>query len=210
MDAATMRQKFRDRTHNLAGGLQDGQVDVYLNQVFRYTIPDKVDGMVSDGDWSIATVAAQQTYQMAINIHTPRYPAYVDGREVKTYTHQEQFWWSYEKASTTTGKPTAILFHGGGATSTVQHSITCWPIPDDVYTITGQARVYPTQGVADIGDLNDTHALAVVAGAAKDFAYDESEDVIVTREAGRFQELLIDLARRSRGPARRHRWRPTF
>ena len=204
-----MRTLFRGRVAGLASALSDNDVDVYLDQTLQYSIPSRVDGMLSDGEWTFPTVASTVSYQLPANVHSPRVPVYVDGDSITTYTRRDQFWVDYDADTTTESKPTAALIYGGGDSSVARHSVRFYPIPDAVYTVTGGARVYPTTSIASISDLDDIHALAVVSGSAQEFALNKSEDEIAQREGIRFQDLLGLLRTRSNSPAER-RYRRTF
>lgn len=210
MNLATMRSEFSKRVAGLDSALTSTDVDAYLNRAFRYTIPDKVHGMLSDGTWTFDTVASTVEYELPANVHTPRKPVYVDGEPIETYTRREQFWWDYDADTTDTAEPRAALIYGGGDQTYARHLIRFYPIPDAAYTITGGGRLYPAEDMTAATDLNPTHALAIVASAAQEFALDLSVDEIAQREGVRFLDKLSDLRTRSNGPARERRRRRTY
>ena len=210
MDPATMRQRFRDRVHNLSGDLTDAEVDVYLDNALQSEIPERVDGMLSDGEWSIDTVAGTTSYQMPSYVHTPRDTVYVDGDLVETFTSREQFRLRVDADTTNTGTTQYVLIYGGGDTSELTHTIEVFPVPADVYVLSGAARVYPTDSISDKTDVNTTLALAIISGAALEFALDNSEDEVAVREGSRFEAKLSQLRNRARGPAAKQRWRVTY
>jgi hypothetical protein len=211
MNAATMRQRLRTRVAGQADGWSDAQVDVLLNQIYRGTIPNLVDGMLSDGEWTKDTIAGMVEYQLPATVHSPRVPVYVDGVSIATSARRDQFWASYDADTTTTGPPQAALFYGGGDSTEGTHMVRVYPVPDAVYTLTGAARVYPSDNIAEkTNGMDDTHALAVIARAAQEFALDYSLDEIAKREGERFAALLSQLRVRSSGPAQEARFRRTF
>ena len=210
MDLATMRSKFQDRLGGIASALLDADVDVYLNQIYRFTIPDEVDGMLSDGSWTFDTVASTMEYELPAGVQSPKVPVYVDGDPIATFTRRDQFWLDYDADTTDTGEPQAALLYGGGDQTYARHLVRFYPIPDAVYTITGGGRMYPTADLTVSSDLYTPHALAIVAGAAQEFALDKHLDDIAKREGERFQQLLSQLRTRSRAPVRERRYRRTF
>ena len=212
MNAATMRQRFKDRVAGLASGLDDSAIDVYLNQVYQGTLPNIVDGMLSDGEWTKDTIAGTVEYQLPATVHSPRGQVYVDGDPIPTYTRRDQFRALCDADTTDTGKPQAALFYGGGDSTEGTYIVRVYPAPPaTVYTISGLARVYPSDTIAEKTDgMDDTHALAVIARAVQEFALDNSLDEIAQREGQRFAPLLSQLRVRSNGQAQEARFRRTF
>lgn len=189
MNLEQMRTKFKDQLAGMAASVEDGDIDTLLNRAYQFAIPEVVSGFLTEGEWTITTVAATGSYTMPVTVYSVRKeaPEIDDTHYLGYYTRPERFWRTYKRVSAANARPTGALFYG--------QTCELRPIPDAVYTVRVQARVYPSALTSD-GLDNETHALAVVYGAAQEYAEDRSLNV-TAELAAKYQTKLGQLRTRS-------------
>ncbi len=225
-----MRARLSRRTGGLTDSLTNDEVDEYLDYIHKHKLPHKVPGYMHDGEWSFTTVADQEDYHLGTNavdggVHSVHGPVKVDGDAVPTYTRLDHWNEDHDPDSTGTGKPNVALVYGTqnadrltetGSLDGIGFSrpvVRVYPSPDaSTYTVSGGGRLFPTitfDGPDGAELLTDwTLVWAILAGAAQEFALDNSEDEMAQREGLRFAECLSSLRSRSLTPAqeRPHFW----
>lgn len=207
MNLATMRLRFHERCHNVTDDLTDAAVDVWLNAEYSYAIPDDMPGSITDDGWVVATVASTKEYDYPDYVHSIRRGALIDDNPIKMFFRAAEMWARNTLSSTTESKPYAALFYN--------EKMTLYPVPDGVYTISIPARCYPNDGttvseLVDAGLTNETHALAVVAGAAAEYLADLGDKEAAMEEYARRQMYMGRLRTRSVSPPKGRRARRDF
>ena len=185
-----MRTKFKAQLAGLAEALSDGEIDVFLNGAYQFAIPDEVSGFITEGLWTITTVADTGTYSHPSTLYSVRMrrPKLDDTYYLGFYSRPELFWDTYDRVSTANARPTGALFYG--------QECELRPIPDAVYTVRVYARVYPAVLTAN-GLDNRTHALATVYAAAQEYAEEGDHEALMAKLVPRYERQKSALQARS-------------
>jgi len=203
-----MRIRFNDRCANLADDLSDVEIDVLLNEQYIYAIPDDIPGSFSDGWWFEGTVSGTQQYDYASFVHSVRHGAFIDDDPIRMFFRPSEMWARYDLGSTEEKKPCAALFY--------EKKMTFSPTPDDRYMMSIPCRVYPNDGLSistgltDDGLDNNSHALAVISGAAAERLADSGDFEHASAELGRRAMYMKRLRIQSVLPPRGRRARRSF
>ncbi len=203
MNLQDMRASFKRRTGGLADGLSDGDVDKYLNHAYQHTIPDLVPGQLTDGVWSLTTIALTDTYAFPDYVHSVRPGLRIGDSFLDLHDRERDFWLRYDPTSVQTAEPDAVLNYG--------RSLQFRPTPNAEYTVSIPARLYPNAAGALLSLTANglawyTHANAVIWHGLVEFAEDYDLTAIEARaeaKAGRATSMMT-----SRGLARSRRRRP--
>ena len=155
----------------------EADLDRYLNQVWRYAIPDRLSGASVRGIRTFATVIGQDTYDLDVlfpgEIRAIQRPVLLGSDRLRFYSDPEAFWGDHEPSDATQGTPWAVLAAG--------RRLVLRPTPSAVLTVYVQCLSYRA-ALADDGIADDREAGVVLAGAAELVALDLGMDDI----AGRF------------------------
>ncbi len=199
MDRAKMRERYRKLLGGLADNDTDQSVNEALNDAYQYGLPSAVGGPLSEGTWTLTTVASQESYPIPAYVIAPREGITVDDYKVQYFARSDEFWTRYRRGDTGEGIPRAALFYGS--------TVTLRPVPSAVFSIHIPARMGPaTQLEQDTDAIDDfNHAMAVVCLAAQEFVADEDLEELHEKLSARFElyksRLSLKVTGRSRGPA---------
>jgi len=202
VDQVAMIQRFKTRLAGTADALSEAECLIYLDEVYQHMIPDEVPGFLTEGDFTVSTVASTQEYDFPDTVHSVRRGAQIDDEMIDTYFRASEMWFHHTRTDVSEGLPYSALFY--------EKKIALFPVPDAVYTLWVPARMYPAAGLTSTGIANDTHAKTVVAGGAREYAADLGYDEIATREGLRFADGLSSLKCRSASVPRERLARRTF
>jgi len=194
-----MRTQFKAQLAGLAASEADVDIDVLLNGAYQFTIPDDVSGFITDGEWTITTVAGTGSYAYPSTVHSVRMeaPDLDDTYYLSYNTRPELFWHAYKRVSAANARPTGALFYG--------EVCELRPIPDAVYTVRVYARVYPAALTDPDGLTNRTHARAVVYAAAFEWAEQRDHEELMVKLAARYEAQKNALRSRSNNQPRERR-----
>jgi len=198
-----MRTEFKNQLAGLAESVSDGEIDVLLNRAFQFTIPEEVSGFLTEGEWTITTVAGTGSYAYPSTVYSVRkhQPELDDTYYLGWYSRPELFWDTYKRVSAANTRPTGALFYG--------ETCELRPIPDAVYTVRVQARVYPAALTDPDGLANETHALAVIYAASFEWAEVRSLDFRAEIDA-RYRVKLDKMRTRSNNRSRERKRTRSF
>ena len=202
MNLETMRSRFNDRCANLADDLSDAEIDVLLNEQYSYAIPDDLPGVITEGEWVYTTAASTQAVDFPDYVHSIRRGAIIDDTQIKMIFRASEMWARYEKSSTDESKPYAALFY--------EEKMTLFPVPDAAYTVSIPIREYPNDGtnvsiLTEDGLSNDSHAKAVISGAAAERLADSGDFEHAQAETSRRATYMKRLRTRSVSPPKGRR-----
>lgn len=195
MDLATMRERvltklgLRDSTD-----IDQADLDVELNRVWRYAIPNRVEMAGVRQMLAFSTQVGVDAYDIdgagvfAKPIRALEEPFVRTGDvELDLYSVPLLFWRDFSLTGTQTGAPTALLLVG--------RMMTLRPTPDAVYSIYASAIRYRDElvsaGISD-GDEADT----VVNGAVAHLAEENGFDEIATRYGALYETSIANLSRK--------------
>lgn len=197
MDLATMITRFKTALAGQADDESNAAITARLNAVYRYTIPDIVSGFLTDDHWSITTASGTTSYPFPDYVHSVR-----DGVQNEDGTLLTVWWeaarFLYEMGgedvwAASSDKPSDIAF----VVSDGVRAAFFYPNPDAAYEIWVPIRSYGKADLTSSGLTNHTHAQAVVAGAAFEYAEDDTLDEIAAKEGARFMRFVGQLRSRS-------------
>ena len=195
MNLAAMRTKFKGQMAGLADSMSDADIDVFLNGAYQFTIPNEVDGFITEGEWVITTVADTGEYAYPDNLYSVRNaaPMIDDNSYLSYHTRPQLFWHYYERTGGNSARPTGALFYG----TTVQLR----PVPEQEYTVRVFTRNYP-DALETAGLPNRTHALATVYAAAIEYAEELDLSALLANLVPRYDEQVGALRTRSNNRTR--------
>jgi hypothetical protein len=207
MDLATMRTRFRQCCAELDPDLTSSEIDTYLNEQYGFAIPDEIPGSISEGEWTEVTVASTQDYDFPNYVANVQRGATIDDNPLTMYFRSAEMWAKYDRSLVTESKPYAALFHND--------TMTLYPIPDAAYTVVVPLRAYPNDGTSvltlgDAGLVNESHALAVVWGAAAELTAVLGDYETSTSLQARSNLYMSRLRTRSVAPPKGRRARASF
>lgn len=207
MNVADMRVKFREGANDLDASLGDGDIDAYLNRAYQYVIPSEVGAEYNKGYYAINTVASQRGYSVPSYVFGAgnELVAYIrDGGDLHFLSVETNpgRWERYQAGdSATEARPSSLLFYAA--------TVTLWPTPDAVYTITipssrGRSHsITDSAGATNLAD--DRLAMACVHAGLMEFHNETQDEVsyaMADREYKRWKRMLM---RNAHGrPSRRH------
>lgn len=177
MNLSQMRASLAAKVGLGESDFSEADLDRYLNQVWRYSLPDRLSGAAVRGIRTFATVAGQDTYDLDVlfpgEIRAARRPVMLASRTLAFYSDPVAFWADYDVADAAQAAPTGALLDG--------RRIVLRPVPNGALTVYVQCLCYRAALGAD-GISDDREAGVVLAGAAELAALDLGMDDI----AGRF------------------------
>lgn len=201
MNRSDMRTTFKERTGNLADSLPDDVIETRLNRAYQYGVAAEVPGSLTEGEWSVTTQDTVATYDYDDEVYEVRDGARIGTTWLSMYFRKSQF--EYDHSSTSSNsKPYAALFYG--------RQVKFYPTPDDEYTMTVPARLYPDTSIPSAGLTNHNHAMAVVCEAAREFLMENDEADKAARQAADLAIYLSRLRGASLGRVRERRARLSF
>jgi len=194
-----METKFKERTSGLAASLANASIDAYLNRWYQFNIPAEVGRDMAEGLWSLETTFLGVEYDYPAYVIAPRArSAWIATRKTdfdvdptiidlaaKQYLNPETDRTVFEAfhrdypLSLTGAIPTNILFS--------DRKVTISPAPDEAYFIQIPCRMGPQAALPATGIANETHALAVVTGAAWEYLMDKEDEAGASREGRAYE-----------------------
>ena len=226
MNLANMRLKFKAYHGGLADDESDAEIDVRLNEAFRYTLPAQVPGFLQEGTEEFYMNPVDDGSKVVDSlIVAPRDGALVELREhwitgypgdvsrsIRVHTNYRSFWSKFEYADAATASgvwPTDVLFHGGKWT---------WrPRGFSVFYFTCPVSRYPTEtlattaGTDELDGISDyNHAMCVSLLASLEFAEEKSRMQFAPEIQSALKRHMSGLRKKSVSGAKQRRAVRTF
>ncbi len=148
------------------GGISDGQLDSYINQVYRTWLPTTLVPRELRNHFTMKTSPGVGEYGLGRDILSIVGPTYADDQKLNLWLDEESFFdYTGDRTEHTNRQPTDVLLFA--------NQMWFHPIPDGEYTIQTTALGRPN-ALSDDGDeiFNPSWGLPIVYGASGMLAYD--------------------------------------
>lgn len=151
--------------------MTDTVLDSYINNYYKYTLPDELDPQELLHWYTLATVSGQGAYGVDPTMLSLKPPVTIDGVDIDYYADEGLFFDLFPRdneGSDTYDEPTAILLFDS--------VIYLRPIPDAVYTLRVKSKNRPDTLTNDTDEPKDSKWGPLIAyGASIDIHMDSGE-----------------------------------
>lgn len=184
---ADIRTRIRRLTGKLSTyQLTDAELDKYINNFYRNSLPVKLRSPHFDGWWEYTTVAGTDEVSLADTYLSIGAPFTIEGIEYALSQNPTIFYGAWPESETyDQDEPyDALLFN---------RTVILRPPPDDAYDVKAKAIVKPTALVSPSdAPLDSSWGLLIAHGTAIDIKLDDGDMQAAAELSGAFQALLED------------------